>query len=113
VSRLRFNNISGTAAGNGLTFTSATTTTGTWASAPAFPAIVFPDFAVVVVNPDQANEEIVYLTAYTPGATSGTFSRAQEGSTGAAHSGEAWVHGPTADDFKSAPSRVFASQIFA
>ena len=99
MTRLRTNNLSGTAAGNGITFADGSTTTGSWASAPGFATIVAPDFYVVVVEQDTANEEITYLTAFTSGATSGTFTRAQEGSSGVAHSATKWVHGPTARDY--------------
>lgn len=50
------------------------------------------------------DDEIVHLTAYTSGATSGTIVRGQEGTTAATHgNGVAVVHGPTALDF-SAPA---------
>jgi len=43
--------------------------------------------------------EIVWVTAHTAGATTATIVRAQEGTTAAAHnSGIAWQHGPTALD---------------
>jgi hypothetical protein len=109
MSRLRYNNISGTAAANGLTFANGSTFLGTWVSAPAFPSIGYPDIAVIVVDPGTANEEIVYLASYTAGATIGTFVRSQEGTTGVAHSAVAWVHGPTAADMKSAASREAAA----
>jgi hypothetical protein len=99
VARLQLNNIFGTAAGNGLTFVNGSTTAGTWASAPGFPTIAYPDLAVVIVDYGTANEEIVYLTAYTAAATSGTFLRGQENTSGVAHSAAAWNHGPTALDF--------------
>lgn len=100
MARLRLNNVGdpkGTA--NPITFADGSTTTGTWTSAPSFATIASPDYAVIVVEPDTANEEIVHLTAYTAGATTGTFTRAQEGSTGVAHAAKAWVHGPVANDF--------------
>lgn len=49
--------------------------------------------AIVIEN------EIVWVTAHTSGATTATILRAQEGTAAAAHnSGVAWVHGPTALD---------------
>lgn len=49
--------------------------------------------AVVIEN------EIVYVTAHTAGATTATISRGQDGTTAAAHnSGVAWVHGPVVSD---------------
>jgi hypothetical protein len=109
---IRTNNISGTASGNGITFANGSTTSGSWASAPAFATIAAPDIAKIVVEPDTANEEIVYLTAYTAAATSGTFTRAQEGTTGRAHSATAWVHGPTAADFKDPERRLMSRAMF-
>jgi hypothetical protein len=99
VARLRKNNISGTASSNGITLADGSTTTVSWASAPGFPTIVAPDYYVVIAEPDTANEEIMYLTAFTSGATTGTVTRAQEGTSGRAHAATAWTHGPTAQDF--------------
>lgn len=84
---------------NVITFTDGVTTTGTWQSAPNLPTLVAPDYVPITVAPDTPNEEIVHLTAYTAGATTGTFARGQENSAGVAHSGVPWVHGPTAADF--------------
>lgn len=48
------------------------------------------------------DSEIVYLTAYTAGATSGTIARGQEGSTAAAHAnGASFGCRPTKRDFTS------------
>lgn len=98
MTRLRFDNISSFGSSNPITFANGSTATGSWASAPPFPTIASPDFAVVVVNADTAQEEIAYLTAYTSGATSGTFLRGQEGTTGLAAAASPWHHGPTAAD---------------
>ena len=111
MARLRFNNISSRGASNPITFADGVTTTGAWASPPAFPTIASPDYAVVIAEPDTDNEEITYLTAYTAGATTGTFSRGQEGSSGLAHPGTPWIHAPTAMDFpQGGPSLLVASQ---
>lgn len=106
MSRLRYNGLGDPSGStNPLTFADSTTTAGSWTSAPGFPTITSPDFAVITVEPGTASEEIVYLTAYTAGATSGTFTRAAEvvgsGSTATAyaHSSKPWVHAPTAQDF--------------
>lgn len=99
MARLRFDNISSRGTSNPITFADGTTTTGTFSSAPGFPTIASPDYAVITVDPDTSAEEIVYLTAFTAGATTGTFTRAQEGTSGAAHSSKPWVHAPTAQDF--------------
>jgi hypothetical protein len=63
------------------------------------PTIADPDYLPLVINPDTAAMEIVWLTAYTAGATSGTVLRAQESTTGVAHtSGADIAHGPTVTD---------------
>jgi hypothetical protein len=70
----------------------------------AVPTIADPDYLPLVINPDTAAMEIVWLTAYTAGATSGTVLRAQEGTTGVAHSAGAPIaHGPTVADVAPAP----------
>lgn len=112
MTRLRANNISGTASGNPITLSSGGTTTASWPSAPVFPTIVAPDYYTIVVEPDTANEEIIYLTAFTAAATSGTVTRAQEGTAGVTHTATAWVHGATAADFKSPASRQSAYTSF-
>lgn len=54
----------------------------------------------LVLYSDDTDREIIYLTAYTAGATTGTILRAQEGSTGVAHTnGDSCLHVPTAVDF--------------
>jgi hypothetical protein len=101
MARLRLNNISSFGATNPITFADGSTVTGTFSSAPGFATIVSPDYYALTIEPDTANEEVVYLTAFTSGATTGTFTRAREGSTGVAHSATAWVHSPTSADFVS------------
>lgn len=65
----------------------------------AVPTIADPDYLPLVIDPDSDVLEIVWLTAYTSGATSGTLLRAQEGTAGVAHSDDApLVHGPTTFD---------------
>lgn len=116
MARLRFNDISSFGTTNPVTLTNGGTT-ATFASAPAFPTIASPDYAVIVVEPDSANEEIVQITAYTSGATTATVVRNFEATSGGAngspaHTSVVWVHGPTAADFKSAATRVFSRQNF-
>ena len=110
MSRLRFNNISNLTSGT-VTLTS-NGTTATFASAPGFPTIAAPDIAVIIVEPDTANEEVIYVTAFTASGTTATVTRAQEGTSSIAHSSVAWVHGPTASDYKTAASRIFATANF-
>ena len=99
MARLRYNNSVGTL---GASLTSSGTTIA-FASAPSFATIVSPDYIAIVLEPTgstpSANFEIVYLTAYTAAATTGTILRGQEGTTGVAHSnGVAWEQGPVQAD---------------
>jgi hypothetical protein len=66
----------------------------------AVPTITGSDYIPLsILDTDGNLAEIVYLTAYTSGATTGTISRGKEGTTGVAHaSGMGVVHGPTASD---------------
>lgn len=104
MTRLRHNDISSLGIANPITLASSTTTSCSWTSAPLFPvSISWPDYAVLVVEPDTANEEIVWLTGWTLGATSGTVVRVAEKSAGGTpvpitHSAVAWTHGPTLQD---------------
>jgi hypothetical protein len=94
--RVRVNNAIGLL-GAGLTNSG---TTITFVSAPPFPTIDSTKHVAIILEPDTSLEEIVYLTAYTAGATTGTIARGQEGSTAVAHStGMPWAHGPTKRDF--------------
>jgi hypothetical protein len=66
----------------------------------AVPTIADPDYLPLVINPDTSAMEIVWLVAYTAGATSGTILRHQEDTAANAHgAGSAISHGPTALDF--------------
>jgi hypothetical protein len=104
MTRQRHNDISSLGAANPITLSSATTTTCSWTSAPSFPlSISWPDYAVLIVEPDTANEEIVWLTGWTLGSTTGRVVRMAEPSPGGTpvpitHSSVAWTHGPTAQD---------------
>jgi hypothetical protein len=103
VSRLRLNNLGG-ATGASLGSSSSGTSqaiTGLFAVAPGFATLVAPDYYVVIVEPNTANEEITYCTAYTSGSPlDATITRGQEGTGAPAHiSGVSWTHGPTAQDF--------------
>ena len=99
MARLRLNNISASQASNPLAFANAGATTGTWTTAPPIPTVAAPDYVPIVIDPELANFEIVYLTAYTAGATSGTFIRGREGTTSVAHAASGWKHGATAIDY--------------
>jgi hypothetical protein len=77
------------------------------------PIFSAPDYLVVVCEPGTANEEIIWITGYG-GGTSAPILRNPELGSGSqvAHSGTAWVHGPTAFDFKSPASRTLGAQMF-
>jgi hypothetical protein len=105
VSRLKLNNVGGVTGASLGSSSSGTSQaiTGLFAVAPAFATIVAPDYYVVIFEPNTANEEIDYLTAYTAGSLDGTVTRGQEGTGAPAHiSGVSWTHGPTAQDFAPA-----------
>lgn len=99
MARLRYNNALG-ALGASLTNSG---TTITFAVAPAFATLTGSDYIPIVLEPPttspSANFEVVYLTAYTAAATTGTISRGQEGTTGVVHSnGVAWAVAPSVLD---------------
>lgn len=105
MSRLRLNGLG--SASNGLTAaagSSGVAQTVSFASDPGFPTIAFPDYLPVVGAPGTSAEEIIWITAWTAGATSGTGIRNAEptksGQNNAnAQSGVAWEHAPTTTDF--------------
>lgn len=98
---LKINNVGDTTGSvNPITLSSIGATTATWPSAPAnMPTVASPDILKLVVEPGTPNEEILYVTAFTAGASSATVTRAQEGSAARAHSATPWAHGSTAADF--------------
>lgn len=94
--RIRRNNESGTL-GAAL---AAGDTTITFTVAPGFATLQAAEYISLILEPDTPNLEIVWLTSYTAGATTGTILRAQEGTTAIFHaSGVTWKHGPTTQDF--------------
>lgn len=100
MARLRYNGQRGQTGGATLT---SSGTTFTFAVAPNFATITGSDYIPLTLEPNTASMEIVYLTAYTSGATTGTITRAAEDATlhpAAAHAvGATWDHGPTINDF--------------
>jgi hypothetical protein len=77
----------------------STDTTINFYAPPSFVTVGTTNHAAIIMEPATVREEIVYLTAFTPGAVSGTVSRAQEGTTAVQHALYApWVHGPTVRD---------------
>jgi hypothetical protein len=85
---------------NGLTFSTSATTSGTWTSTPGIGESISnttntkpANYLVISVG-----SEIVWLVTYSGSGTSGTFLRAREGTSGAAHTKKPWWHGPTVWD---------------
>jgi len=105
MARLQVNNV-GTDAGtiNPITIASATATTCSWTSAPThMPAVAAPDVLPITVSPNTpTTETIIWVTGYSPGATTASILQNPPGesSFAAAHSAKPWIHGPTALDFR-------------
>lgn len=86
-------------------------TTITFASAPGFATLAAGDYIPLVLGYDEADPEIVYLTAYTSAATSGTIARGKESTSGTARdNGDKWLHGVLAGDL---PAAFFSRQFAA
>ena len=99
--RLRLNNQLGTLGGSGLTSGGGTIT---FAVAPGFVTLANNAYYPISVDEGTSSFEVVYLTAYTAGATTGTILRGQEGTTGVSHSaGANWAHAYTVADFPIPP----------
>jgi len=100
MARLTYNNQGGILGGP---LTNVATTIN-FAVAPNFATITGSDYIPLALDPGTATFEIVYLTAYTAGATTGTIARAQEDSThwpAVSHlSTGTWVAAPTILDGK-------------
>jgi hypothetical protein len=102
MARLRYNGLSSTLGGS-LTSSATSVTFGaalTHSNGTAVPTISGSDYIPLAILDTSGHlSEVVYLTAYTSGATSGTIARGKEGTTGVSHSsGDAVIHGPTASD---------------
>lgn len=105
MARLRYNGLvtalgaSLTSADTAVTFSAALTHSG----GTAVPTITGSGFIPLTILDAAGNvSEIVNLTAYTSGGTTGTIARAQEGTTATAHSsGDKVIHGPTVADLRA------------
>jgi hypothetical protein len=88
--RARFNLVSGTLSGS-LTNVATSMSAAGLANLGVIDAT---NYAAITIE-----NEVVWVTAHTGGATTATILRAQEGTSAVAHnSGVAWQHGPTAFD---------------
>ncbi len=102
MARLRYNGLSAVSADaltsgeTTITFAAALTHSG----GTAVPTIASPNhLPLSILDVDGRLAEIVHLTAYTSGATTGTIVRGREGTTGVAHdTGVAFVHAPSVLD---------------
>lgn len=102
MARLRYNGLSTTLAA-ALTNSATSVTLAaslTHSGGTAVPTIGGSDYLPLsILDGTGKVSEIVYLTAYTSGASTGTITRGQEGTSGVAHaSGDRVVHGPTVMD---------------
>jgi hypothetical protein len=102
MARLRYNGLT-TTLGAALTNSATSITFGaalTHSNGTAVPTIAGTDYIPLAILDTSGHlSEIVWLTAYTSGATTGTITRGKEGTSGVAHSsGDKVAHGPFADD---------------
>lgn len=116
MSRLRYNGLVATLAGSGLTNSGTTVTFAaglTYNGGTNVPTITGSDYIPLsILDSDGILSELVYLTAYTAGATTGTITRAQESTVGVAHSaGVQVLNAPTVLDLTPAVSGAYAYPI--
>lgn len=113
MSRLRVNGLGADGATNGAS-AALNSQTLSFAHDPKIPTIVFPDYLPVTLDVGNGQEEEVWVSPWTAGATSGSCIRNMEPiATGqnnqAAHTAAPWSHGPTAWDFDQfRPNSLFA-----
>lgn len=76
-------------------------TTINFGTIPSFQAVGGSDYYAISLDFGQTNFEIVHLTGFLPGATTGTIVRGQEGTTAQVHQQGVcvWFSGPDALDF--------------
>jgi hypothetical protein len=101
MARLRSDFDSGTITDNPLTSGAATINSAGFAS---LPVVTAPDLLAIVLDPDSATPEIVWVDSHVASATSVTALRAKEGTSAREHaSGTAWAHTITAYDLDLIP----------
>lgn len=120
MARLRYNGLRATLGGSGLTATATAITfsaaltynggAGTPTAVPTIGLTTSDYIPLSIVDPTTGLvSEIVYLTAYTTGATTGTISRGNEGTTGQVQAvGRQIVHDVSTGDFGVLTSFVTA-----
>lgn len=110
MARLRYNGLT-TTLGASLTSSATSVTFGaalTHSGGTAVPTITGSDYIpLTILTSAGAVSEIVYLTAYTSGATTGTITRGQESTSGVAHSsGDKVIHSTTVQDVGNRYARM-------
>jgi hypothetical protein len=110
MARLRYNNQGGKLATVGTDVTNSTSATViNFQVAPNFATITGSDYIPIALDAGGGTFEVVYLTAYTAAATTGTVTRQAEDATlwpAVAHAGGTWSHDPTAADFTATATLV-------
>jgi hypothetical protein len=96
MARLHYNGVSGTL-GASLTNSATSVTLAaalTHSGGTNVPTIASPDFLPLsILDTSNKLSEVVYVTAYTAGATTATISRGKEGTSGVVHaSGDPYTH---------------------
>jgi len=93
----------------------ASGTTITFAIAPNFATLSGSDYIPLVLDAGLATMEIVYLTAYTAAAATGTITRAAEDPShwpAVSHSSGSWVCAPTVLDLVVPVCRVYRNSAY-
>lgn len=103
MARLRYNGLVAELGGSGLTNSATSITFAaalTYGGGTSVPTITGSDFIPLsILDSDGVVKEIVYLTAYTTAATTGTIARGKETTSGVSHSaGVGIIHAPTVLD---------------
>ena len=75
------------------------------------PTLAGDYFAMAILDANAVPREIVYVTAYTAGATTATITRGQEGTTGVTHdAGVIVLHSPTVYDYNPLTNPAWAAK---
>lgn len=103
MARLRYNGLSTTLGGSGLTNSATSVTFAaalTHSNGTNVPTITGSDYIpLAILDSTGKLSEVVWLTAYTAAATAGTIARGKEGTSGVSHSsGDKVVQSPLVDD---------------
>ena len=108
MARLRYLGLVAELAGSGLTNSATSVDFAaalTYAGGTAVPTLSGDYIPLTILDSDGVPAEVVYLTAYTSAATTGTIARGKEGTTGVSHSSGAVIVDA------HLPSDVYASRV--